>query len=26
VNKLFFDWLDEQRKNAQVDYHEAALR
>jgi hypothetical protein len=26
VNKLFFDWLDQQRKDAKIQYHEESLR
>lgn len=26
VNKLFFDWLDQQRKEAKIQYHEESLR
>lgn len=26
VNQLFFAWLDDQRKNGHIDYHEASLR
>jgi parvulin-like peptidyl-prolyl isomerase len=26
VNKLFFDWLDQQRREAKIEYHEESLR
>jgi len=26
VNKLFFDWLDQQRRDAKIEYHEESLR